>query len=257
MPGAPLVNYALAIAKHGRRVFPCAWWPGEGTKSPLTKHGFKDASRDPDQIRAWWTKHPAALIGSPVPDGQACIDTDPYHGGSWAAIEAHTGPLGATLTVLSGRGDRGAHLFFKRPAGLLSGHRLPEGVDLRDGGKHYTILPPSPHPITGKPYTLSDTTPPQALPVGLHVLLTPVPRPIFGKVEFEQPHQAALLGILRRVANALEGERNDVLFWAANRLFEKSYGEEAIDALLEAALMSGLDERCSLRTIESARRTSA
>jgi hypothetical protein len=254
---APLVDYAQAIARHGRRVFPCAWWAGKGSKSPLTTHGFHDATRDPAQIQAWWEEHPRALIGSPVPGRQICIDIDPYHNGSLEALEAITGPLGPTLTVLSGRGDGGSHRFFKRPEGALSGHRLPEGIDLRDGGKHYTILPPSPHPITGKPYTLGDTTPPQLMPIGLHVLLTPPPRPTFARVEFEQPNQGALLGILRKIATAPEGERNDMLFWGANRLFEKGYGQQAIDALLDAALMSGLDERCSLKTIESARRTSA
>lgn len=35
-------------------------------KSPLTAHGFKDASRDPDQIRTWWTEWPEANIGTPT-----------------------------------------------------------------------------------------------------------------------------------------------------------------------------------------------
>lgn len=32
-------------------------------KTPLTHHGYKDASRDPAQIRAWWKRWPAANVG--------------------------------------------------------------------------------------------------------------------------------------------------------------------------------------------------
>jgi len=29
-----------------------------GSKEPATRHGFKDATTDPSQIRAWWTQNP-------------------------------------------------------------------------------------------------------------------------------------------------------------------------------------------------------
>ncbi len=35
-------------------------------KHPLTKQGFKEASRDEAQIRGWWSKWPAANIGIPT-----------------------------------------------------------------------------------------------------------------------------------------------------------------------------------------------
>lgn len=71
-------------------VFPCRLhptqilWRGERkvvkAKSPLTPHGFQDASQDPDQIRAWWREHPDALVG--VPTGPATgflvVDYDEY-----------------------------------------------------------------------------------------------------------------------------------------------------------------------------------
>lgn len=45
--GADAMNLAVAS---GIAVFPCKPWPD---KLPLTKHGFKDATTDLDQITAW------------------------------------------------------------------------------------------------------------------------------------------------------------------------------------------------------------
>jgi hypothetical protein len=60
--------------------------------------------------------------------------------------------------------------------------------------------------------------------------------------------------ILHRLANATEGERNGVLFWAANRLREHGTLREDEAALLGAAREAGLPEIEARRTIESAKR---
>src|SRR5258708_4431274 len=57
-PSSPL-EYALAYARVGFAVFPCR----PRGKEPITKHGFKDATRDEAQIRKWWTRWPDANIG--------------------------------------------------------------------------------------------------------------------------------------------------------------------------------------------------
>lgn len=63
-------------------------------KSPLTAHGFKDATRDPDQIRAWWTEWPDANIGiptGPLDDGGCGYDVLDIDGPdgirAWARIK--------------------------------------------------------------------------------------------------------------------------------------------------------------------------
>jgi hypothetical protein len=54
-------------------VFPCL--PGE--KRPACKNGFRDATRDPEKIRAWWGSNPNFNIGIPTgPDTFDCIDVD-------------------------------------------------------------------------------------------------------------------------------------------------------------------------------------
>ena len=49
-----MMRQALSYAEAGWPVFPCQ--PGQ--KLPATKHGFKDATTDPDRIIHWWKKAP-------------------------------------------------------------------------------------------------------------------------------------------------------------------------------------------------------
>jgi hypothetical protein len=245
-----MLDPALWYASQRRPVFPCHEWDGEGSKGPYTKNGFKDATTDPELIRYWWRCWPRALIGGPVPAGQLVIDFDPYHGGTREILEAITGPLPDTLTAWSGRGDGGHHLFYVLPAGNLVSSRLPDGIDLRLGGKHYTILPPSRHPLTGRPYWW-DWKPVAEMPVALVELLRPPPRrPI---IRASSPASAA--GLLRAVAGAPEGSRNNTLYWASCRAAESGILDDQVEALLiNAAVTAGETETKARRTVASARR---
>jgi Bifunctional DNA primase/polymerase, N-terminal len=49
---------ALALAERGLVVFPC--WPNR--KTPICKHGFKEATTDREVITEWWSNHPSANI---------------------------------------------------------------------------------------------------------------------------------------------------------------------------------------------------
>jgi hypothetical protein len=144
-----------------------------------------------------------AMIGVRVPDSVIVIDIDPRNGGSIGDLEALVGPLPATLTVWSGRNDGGRHLYFLRPAGQLTSTRLPEGIDLKANG--YVIAPPSIHPATGLPYKW-EQYPVAAPPHGLRELLRPAPRPI----NLPRRNGGNGDGLLRTVAAAVEGTRNDV-----------------------------------------------
>lgn len=138
-PGSNLA-VALAHAKAGRPVFPCR----PDNKRPLTEHGFKDASRDPDQIRQWWSQYPDAMPAIPMgrASGLAVLDLDVKDGKDGIAALRDLGLDPDTLTpcnveTMSG----GRHLYFRWPEGLgCSVNKIAPGVDVRSEGG-YAIAP--------------------------------------------------------------------------------------------------------------------
>ncbi|MDP2735772.1 MAG: bifunctional DNA primase/polymerase [bacterium] len=140
-PDTLLLNAALRYAELGYLVFPC------NGKVPLTSHGFKDATTDPSQIKAWWTKYPDANIGVATGEksGFFVLDIDVKNEArgfeSLAELEREFGELPHTVETITWSGGR--HIFFKSPSrgvGCKTGVR--PGVDVKgDGG--YVIFPPS------------------------------------------------------------------------------------------------------------------
>lgn len=138
-----MLRPALSYAAHGWPVFPC-----RPDKAPATPRGFKDASADRQTIVAWWTRDPAAMIGTPTgaASGIVAVDLD---------VDAAKGLDGwaAWATLADGRDVRtrahrtprgGFHLLFAYPGEPVknSAGTIAAGVDTRgDGG--YIILPPS------------------------------------------------------------------------------------------------------------------
>ena len=266
---ASMLGWALAYAKNEHRpVFPCYEMEvpaedcarhrkcdGHGGKSPYTDHGHNDATTDPHQMADWWIRWPDALIGSPVPSHLICLDLDPRHGGTIEAVTKVFGELPETEFVMSGRGDRGAHLFYLRPAGFITTSILRKvcpGVDIKlDTG--YTILPPSLHPDSGMPYQWGgqESTRRSPSPSGKwcntkagHSLPVPAAQP-----PGPGGHPAEGRG--------REGNRNNVTFWAFNRLVENNYPESAYKAVAGAAAHSGLSRSEITKTCNSARKAVA
>jgi len=130
---------ALTLAERGVPVFPC-----NAQKRPLTEHGFKDASRDPDQIRAWWRATPSALIGLPTGEasGVDALDLDRKKCDPDETLEDLQRECDAMF-----RGPRvrtqnhGYHQYFEHdPRVRLGAGRFREGVDWRGEGG-YVIAP--------------------------------------------------------------------------------------------------------------------
>ena len=108
---ARMERMALKYAALNFPVFPCE----PRGKKPITKHGLKDATTDPDTIREQWRKNPDANIGMPMgpPSGVFALDVDGSKGKASLdeLIETH-GPLPTTLQQQTGNGF---HVLFRYP----------------------------------------------------------------------------------------------------------------------------------------------
>lgn len=251
-------DHALAYVARGWWVFPLK----PGTKQPITKHGFKDASNDPKVIRAWWAKTPRANIGLDCGrSGVLVIDVDGDEGlETLGDLEASRGLVYHTLTSHTpGKAGKGAgvHLLFNMPAGQPIGNKkLAPGLETRGAGG-YIVLPPSIHPDhpKGPAYRWADDTTPIAdLPQVFIDLITAEPestprspaaassipsvepaRPITQR-EIEHYSQAAFDDELVKLRAAREGDRNNQLNRSAFALGQ-FVGAGALDrSSVEAAL---------------------
>lgn len=247
-----MLDAALDLAGAGWKVLPCIP-AGPKAKAPLTPNGFKDATTDPGIIRAWWEQWPAALIGVVIPEHLLVLDIDPRNGGSMAELEQALGALPDTLTSWSGRGDGGCHMWFHSPTGRLSSKKLPQGVDLKLGGRGYCIAPPSPHPATGTAYRW-DGDQVACLPRRASMTLRAAAPPRALTAASTGPSGSNNAGLIRFVSEATQGQRNDRLFWAACRAFENG-NDHIIDRLFDAALTIGLSDQEAARTISSAKQS--
>ena len=179
--GLRVSEAAAAYAKAGFAVFPlrprdkrpllprrCTCPAGQNVCGG-TGHGVLDATTDLDLVGRWWSAHPSANIGMRVPDELVVIDLDPRNG----ALETSLESLPETATTWSGRGDGGRHLWFRRPMGPITGAHLPGGWDLKTS-TGYVVVPPSIHPVTGRPYRWGTYLDVAAVPEWLEQLLRPV-----------------------------------------------------------------------------------
>jgi hypothetical protein len=133
-----LLAAALRYAELGYQVFPCI----PGGKTPLTKHGFRDATTDAEQIEQWWTLHPTANVAIAT-TGLLVIDVD-GEGNNWL-VDAPERRLELAAAPMSLTPGGGQHYIFRPSDGRsYRGHagRLAPHVDVRaDGG--YIVVPPS------------------------------------------------------------------------------------------------------------------
>jgi hypothetical protein len=244
---ARALNAALMLASDGRQCFPCA-----PNKRPASPHGFLDASADAVALRELWSKCPGQLVGVRTGDtsGIDLLDLDRKHrqAAEWWTAHRHRLPVTRVHRTRSG----GLHLLFQHAAGMrCSAGKLAPGIDVRgDGG--YVVW----WPVAGLP-VLRDA-PCVPWPEWLRAQLLSPPRSVVPRITVPDGH--ALVGLIRLVAGAREGERNHLTYWAACRAGEMVasglLGADAAVALIaEAATRAGLPRLEAERTARSGIRT--
>ncbi len=279
----PPLDYALAYARSDWPVLPLHA-PADGApcdcgrpdcsspgKHPRTEHGLKDASTDPEIIRAWWATWPAANVG--IRTGGAArlvvLDVDGPEGEESLRKLLEGRELPATKTARTGGGGR--HLLFRAPAGVEIGNAVRllglEGLDVRGEGG-YIVAAPSRH-VSGGLYEWlrgdDGNYPPRAeLPAWLVDLLVkperpaapaeaPMPAPSAGSTRYGLAALEAEAAEVRATPEGARNHRFNAACFAAGQLV--SGGEldagTAEAALIAAALAAGLPEREARSTFRS------
>jgi hypothetical protein len=250
------LEQALELAAQGIPVFPCL-----ANKKPACRHGFKQATSTPIEVEELWRASPGVRIG--VPTGEAsglfCLDVDTARhpeAVQWHERFAQQLPQTRLHKTESG----GWHYLFQHHKGLrCTSSKIERGIDTRgDGG--YIIWWPA-HVVSIEHRFMPAAPVPDWLVEALN------PKPVHTLSYYASPQRFAdaprrLEGILTKIAEAREGERNAITFWGACRIGEMVLtgelnggdGARAFDALREAAQRTGLHPSEIRRTIESALR---
>jgi hypothetical protein len=150
-------------------VFPC----NPLDKRPLTPNGFKDATKNPDQIKSWRTQWPNAMRGVPMgaASGVFCVDQDRKKEAdgsvakdgvaTWAEWENEHGKVNTRIHETP---STGRHALFTYVEGIRSIplHKLGPGIEIKGEGG-YIVVPPS-HMADGRSYTIINDVEPISAP---------------------------------------------------------------------------------------------
>jgi Bifunctional DNA primase/polymerase, N-terminal len=238
------LNDALSLASMGLPCFPCTL-----SKRPASPHGFHDAETDPIALRDLWRRFPGELIGVSTGEGSGIdvLDIDPKHEQAFEWCKANHERLPQTRVHKTRSG--GLHVLFRHAHGLrCSASRVARGVDVRANGG-YIIWWPATGLRVLRAAPFADW--PQWLLDDLMSSLQPPPAP-----RIVVPDTHALAKLVRLIANACEGERNALTFWAACRAGEMVASglidpETATAVIAEAGICAGLTRSEAERTARS------
>jgi hypothetical protein len=258
-----MLDAALRYAKRGWPVFPCK----PHGKTPLTEHGFEDATIDVPQIGLWWVRWPDANVaiatGEPGPD---VVDFDIKNGvdgeEAYHALVKAAMLRGCHTLIITPSG--GAHVYF---AGTEqhNGSLAKVGVDFRSKGG-YVLAPPS-HVVEyddagevtyADYYVLCKQRQQTGTPIEwqkVKDILVPPPAPRVPVTPGREASPSARIsGALRAMGEAQPGERNHMLYWAAKRLVECDGTVTDFTDLYSVAERVGLTHDEIDKTMRSAQR---
>ena len=262
------LDHALAYAALGVPVFPlhaavdgactCGEACASPAKHPRTKFGLNDGTCDAAQITEWWKRWPGANIGirTGVMFDALDIDGEPGRFAFNAWRDGREIPPAPITRTQSG----GWHVLFA-PTGAGNRAKMVDHVDWRGRGG-YIVAPPSvglkgPYGWLKGP-RLPDV--PEAPPWLRDLVLPPRPaeRPITTNVidRTSRYGEAALKGILTRLAESGPGSRNNALneaAYACGRLIGAGLMDEGVAAraLVHMGVALGLTDKETRLTVNS------
>jgi hypothetical protein len=210
-----------------------------------------DATDNATDLEVLWQRFPGRLVG--ITTGARCgidvLDLDAKHEAAQTWWRLNRQKLPPTKVVRTRSG--GLHIYFAHAFGLrCSVAKIALGIDVRAEGGYVIHWPSAGLPV------LCDTSMAQWPDWLLGQLISP-PASASGNVSGAAAglDVQRLAGLVRVVAKAPEGQRNDTLFWAACRVGEGvRNGDLAED--FGAAVLERAAARCGLHPFE-ARRTIA
>lgn len=234
----PLLEAALYYAERGLPVFPCR----PRSKKPATPNGFKDATTDPEIIRAWWSKNPKYNIGLAIGDGLGVLDQDRekvdtstgeiIHGDGQETRRDFEEKAGSefprTVSVKTGGGGR--QDFYKLPDGVIlkNSAEFREGCDTRGPGG-YVVAPPSIHPSGARYEFMAGHGPDQVEIAPADELLLEFLRPAIRRDKTGSSTRSAAAPAPEKVP---EGSRTSALISKIGRLTAAGLSPEAIRAAI-------------------------
>lgn len=206
---------ARLYAEKGFKVFPLK----PGKKTPLTKHGVKDATTDMEQIEAWWESLPNANIGVAAGVGKGkpvAVDLDVKHAengiATWKKISKILG-LDYGSAAVQRTPSNGVHIIWLNEENRHfpnSTATIAPAIDTRGSGGYFVAAPSK---VDGKQYkweknSLLESTPPTLPSVVAGLLKDPLP---IGSID-------EVLGLLEELKDASDGDRNVTLNKVAFRM---------------------------------------
>lgn len=245
------LDASLRFARYGWPVFPCK----PGSKEPATAHGVNDATTDMARIERFWGRRPdmnvAVATGGAGPD---VLDVDVAHGkvGYQSLNEALNAGLVPTPMGSVSTPSGGLHLFYigdSQRNGSLPLH----GLDFRSEGG-YVVTAPS--RVDGRPYVVVSAWNPNPVTIDFGRIREHF-APSLERVPCRsRAGQHAVGHLAAWVAGQKPGNRNQATFWAACRAAELG-DSDALEAIAEAAIGTGLARAAVDKTIASALRTAS
>ena len=218
---------ALAYSEMGWSVFPLV----PRGKVPAVHNGVKDATTDPEQIVAWWTRNPdcnVAIATGSHSGGLIVVDMDEHSDTGVSGYESMRewmrDNVAISTTVISTTGGGGHHMLLHASRPIGNRVNVLPSVDIR-GENGYIVAPPSIH-ASGRTYEWEispfDTRIQEAPPELLDLITGPKSTTRSGTPEF------TIDGVVA------EGKRNDTMFRLACSLQGKGLTDTAILAAVQA-----------------------